>query len=63
MTQKELDYVEDAINHEKNLASIIEESMNVLEDEELTEFLQEELKHHKAWHKKLMKLLEDKKNE
>ena len=63
MTQKELDYVEDAVLHEQNLASIVEQSMNLLDDEELVSFMQQQLKDHKGLHKKLMKLLEDKANE
>ena len=63
MTQKELDYVEDAVLHEQNLASIVEQSMNLLEEEELVDFMQQQLKNHKSMHKKLMKLLEDKADE
>ncbi len=63
MTQKELDYVEDAIKHEKNLASIITESIEVLEDEKIVSFMQKQLDDHKSLHKKLMNLLEEKKNE
>lgn len=63
MTQKELDYVEDAIKHEKNLASIITESIEVLEDEKIVSFTQKQLDDHKSLHKKLMNLLEEKKNE
>ncbi len=63
MTQKELDYVEDAIKHENNLASIITESIEILEDEELVSFMKKQLANHKALHKKLMNLLEEKTNE
>lgn len=63
MTQKELDYVEDAIKHEKNLASIITESIEVIEDEKIVSFMQKQLDDHKSLHKKLMNLLEEKKNE
>ena len=63
MTQKELTYVEDAVKHESNLASIIEESIESLEDEELVKFMKQQLKDHKSLHKKLMDLLEEKENE
>ena len=63
MTQKELDYVEDAVKHESNLASILEESIESLEDEELVKFMKKQVKDHKSLHKKLMNLLEEKENE
>ncbi len=63
MTQKELNYVEDAILHEQNLMTILEDSTNQLEDEELISFLQEEIKKHQGLHQKIMKLLEDNINE
>ena len=58
MTQKELLYFEDAIGHEKNIEKIIEETINVLEDEELISFMKKELKVHKDLEKKLMNLME-----
>ena len=63
MTQKELDYVEDAVGHEKNLASILQQSIESLEDENLKSFMQKQLEDHKSLHEKLMNLLEDKANE
>ena len=63
MTQKELDYVEDAVKHENNLASIIKESIELLEDENLVSFMQKQLDDHKSLHQKLMNLLEEKANE
>ena len=63
MTQKELDYVEDAVKHETSLASILQTSIESLEDEKLVAFMQKELDNHKSLHKKLMNLLEDKSNE
>lgn len=59
MTQKELLYVEDAIGHEKNIISICEETINMLEDESLITFLKSELKKHKAMKEKLINELED----
>lgn len=63
MTQKELLYLEDAIGHENNIISIVNETINCLEDEELVSFLEKELSGHKSTLKRLMKKLEDKSNE
>ena len=63
MTQKELTYMEDAVKHEKNLASIAGSTIEMLEDENLVSFMQKQLEDHKSFHKKLMSLLEEKANE
>lgn len=63
MTQKELSYIEDAIGHEKNIISIIEESLKKLEDENLIDFLNQELNIHKDTKEKLLNMLEVKANE
>lgn len=63
MTQKELAYIEDAIGHEKNIISIIEESLKKLEDENLIDFLNQELNIHKDTKEKLLNMLEVKANE
>ena len=63
MTQKDLLYMEDAIKHEENLASIIEESINLLDDENLVSFMQKQMNNHKDMQKKLMMLMEEKANE
>ncbi len=63
MTQKELDYVEDAVGHENNLESIIKESMKLLENQELVSFMEKQLENHNSLQKRLMSLLEDKANE
>lgn len=63
MTQKELLYVEDAIGHEKNIISILNESINYLEDNKLVNFLNKEIKKHETIQEKLMNLLEAKANE
>ena len=59
MTQKELLYVEDAINHEKTLLSVITETVKMLEDEDIADFMDTELETHQNMHDKLLKLLED----
>ena len=63
MTEKELLYFEDAIGHEKNLISICEESINMLEDGEVISFLESEKERHNVLLNKLMNVLEDKDNE
>jgi len=63
MTQKELSYVEDAIGHEKNIISICDETINMLEDEELISFFEKEIKYHEKLKNELMDLLEEKSNE
>lgn len=63
MTQKELLYVEDAINHECSIISILTESINNLENDELKDFLEEKLNEHIAFKTELINILEDKSNE
>lgn len=63
MTQKELAYLEDACSHEQIIVSIIEESLNNLEDEKLVEFMQNELDKHNNIKQNLLNLLEEKANE
>lgn len=63
MTQKELDYVEDAIGHEGNIIKILEETKKNLEDENLVNFVENELNTHTTMKNELMNLLEDKVNE
>ena len=58
MTQKELLYIEDAINHEKSLSSICTESASFLDDSTLIDYLLNESKKHEAMEKKLKKKLE-----
>lgn len=59
MTQKELLYVEDAIGHEENIISILNESISFLEDEDLVSFMGKELKKHESMRDMLMNKLED----
>ena len=63
MTQKELLYFEDAIGHECNIISILEESINNIDDENLEEFLESELDKHISLKEDLINLLEEKVNE
>lgn len=63
MTQKELLYMEDAIEHETNLIDIVTYTIDTLEDEELITFMKGELKKHKSMKEKLMKVMEGAANE
>ena len=63
MTQKELLYVEDSIMHEKNIISIIEDTKNRLEDENLIDFFDQELNVHTTLMDNLINELEAKANE
>ena len=62
MTQKELLYVEDAINHECNIISILTDNINILENDDLKDFLEEKLNEHIAFKVELINMLEDKSN-
>ena len=63
MTQKELNYVEDAIGHEGIIIKEIQDAINNLEDETLVTFMENELKTHQKMEKDLKKLLEVNANE
>ena len=57
MTQKELLYMEDAINHEIATIHILESTVNMVEDEELIKFINSEIKKHANLKDKLYKKL------
>ena len=63
MTQKELLYVEDAVNHEINIVNIMEEFTNSLDDNEIIDFIDKELEKHERMKEKLLNLLEELSNE
>ncbi|MCM1052757.1 MAG: hypothetical protein NC483_02100 [Ruminococcus sp.] len=63
MTEKELLYMEDAINHESNLVELCNITINNLEDKDLQSFMKSELKKHEALKEKLMNVMEDLANE
>lgn len=63
MTNKELAYFEDAINHETNIISIVQNSIDNLENEKLIEFLSNELMQHKQTKENLLNMLEEKTHE
>ena len=58
MTQKELLYFEDAIGHETNIIKICEESIKMLENEDLINFMTEEYNKHNDILERLMNKLE-----
>ncbi len=63
MTQKELLYFEDAIEHEQILIKITEAGLEKIENKSLASFIQDELSKHTKIKEKLMNLLEEKQNE
>ncbi len=63
MTQKELLYFEDAVGHEGNIIKIIEAGLQNLEDENLVNFMNNELTKHNEAKQRLMNVLEAKQNE
>ena len=63
MTQKELLYVEDAYKHEDNIIKICNETMNMLESDDLVSFFEKEVKKHTDMKEKLISLMEECSNE
>ena len=63
MTQKELLYYEDAVGHEGNIITILNDSIERIESEELKTFLKGEVEIHKTLKENLIKLMEEKVNE
>ena len=62
MTQKELLYVEDAVEHEKSIVKICHELINNLEDDELITFIENEIDKHTNMQNTLINLMEEKAN-
>ncbi len=63
MTQKELLYVEDAIEHEKAMIAYLQDMKNKLQKESLVAFTAKEIKMHQEQEKDLTKLMEVQSNE
>ena len=63
MTQKELLYFEDAIEHETNTIDICNYIIETLDDNELAAFMKKELKKHEDIKEKLTQKLEECSNE
>jgi len=62
MTQKELAYMEDAIGHESNIIKILQESLKNTQNEEINNFLENELSEHVKQKEQLLTKLEEKAN-
>lgn len=63
MTQKELLYVEDAIEHERTIIEMINSTVEQLEDEDLADYMNNELLTHQKLESNLLKLLKENANE
>ena len=59
MTQKELLYVEDAINHEKVIIDCINSIIDNLDDKDLVDYMNIELENHDNIKNSFMNLLEN----
>lgn len=62
MTQKELLYMEDAIEHETSIIKLCNGFLNKLDNEELISFIKEQINSHESIKIKLMTLLKEKAN-
>ncbi|MBR2587892.1 MAG: hypothetical protein IKD77_01655 [Bacilli bacterium] len=63
MTQKELLYLEDAVNHEKSIIQILKETKKKLEDENLINYAENEILLHEETEENLLNLMEVKASE
>ena len=57
MTQKELLYVEDAVNHEKSIIKICQDMISKLDDNNFKTFFEDEITNHENIKNNLMDLL------
>ncbi len=62
MTQKDLLYLEDAIEHEKSIAKLCQIFISNLDDNELVEFMEEQKRIHINLQNKLMDFLKEQTN-
>ncbi len=62
MTQKELLYVEDAVEHEKSIIKLCNEFLNKLEDDDLKDFITTQINSHEEMKSNLLSLLEEEAN-
>ena len=63
MTQKELAYFEDAINHESAIISILNHFVSEAENDEIISFIQDELNNHETLKNNLLNVMEEASNE
>lgn len=59
MTQKELSYLEDAVNHEKSLEQICTDTASKLKNASLVSFINNEINIHKEIQNELLTLLKE----
>lgn len=62
MTEKELLYVEDAVEHEEAIIKICNDFLTKLNDQKLSNFISGEINSHQEMKDKLMNLLKEKVN-
>ena len=62
MTQKELAYVEDAIGHEKTIIDVCNDLLTHIDDENLIDFINNEISNHETLKNNLLNMLEVKSN-
>ena len=63
MTNKELLYVEDAVNHELNVIAYLKDSMKKLDNKSLKAFFEEEVNSHREYLNELLNEMEMLSNE
>ena len=63
MTQKELLYALDAVEHEKIIVNIINELLKNINEDDIISFLNNEIEKHNSIKQRLMNLLKEKENE
>lgn len=62
MTQKELLYVEDAVEHEKSIIKLCNDFLNKLDDDNLKDFITNQINSHEEMKSNLLSLLEEEAN-
>ena len=62
MTQKELLYVEDAISHEKIIIDVCNDLLTHIDDDNIADFINNEISNHESLKENLLNMLEVKSN-
>ena len=62
MTQKELLYVEDAIMHEKIIIDVCNDLLTHIDDNNISDFINNEISNHESLKENLLNMLEGKSN-
>lgn len=63
MTQKELLYIEDAIGHEKVIIDVCNDLLTHITDDEISQFINNEINNHNTIKSNLLNMLEVKSHE